>query len=119
MCIDFRKARSDPTETCLHKRKNGWQVSVRRHLGVILDNKLCWNENVSCIIQKAITSFLSEKNKKIRSFGVSASLLAVFYNAAVCNALTFDVVCWGGNISKHEWGRLDKIAKKREPSCGS
>ena len=63
MCIDFRKARSDPTETCLHKRENGWQVSVRRHLGVILDNKLCWNENVSCIIQKAITSFLSEKIK--------------------------------------------------------
>ena len=57
--------------------------------------------------------------RKIRSFGVSASLLAVFYNAAVCNALTFDVVCWGGNISKHEWGRLDKIAKKREPRCGS
>ena len=97
MCIDFRKTRSDPTETCLHKRGNGWQVSIHKNLGVIFDNKLCWNENVSCIIQKANRRGCCLR--KLRSFGVSASLLAIFYNAAVCSALTFDVVCWGGNVS--------------------
>ena len=52
---------------------------------------------------------------KLRSFGVSASLLAIFYNAVVCSALKFGVVCWGGNISKHEWGRLEKIVKNKAP----
>ena len=46
--------------------------------------------------------------KKIRAFHISASLLAIFYSGVVCSALTFGVVCWGGNISKHERGRLEK-----------
>ena len=26
----------------------------------------------------------------------------IMYSAVVCSALTFGVVCWGGNVSKHE-----------------
>ena len=37
--------------------------------------------------------------RKLRSLGVSASLLAIVYNAVVCSTLTFGVVCWGGNVS--------------------
>ena len=52
--------------------------------------------------------------RKPRSFAVSTSLLAIFYNAVVCSAHTFGVVCWGGNISRHERGIKirDFIVKK-------
>ena len=59
--------------------------------------------------------------RKRRSLGVSTALLATFYNAVVGSALTFGIVCWGGNISKHERGRLDKIVKRggqRVGICG-
>ena len=59
------------------------------HTGVIFDNKLYWNKNVSCIIKKANTRLYCLR--KLRSFGVSTSLLAIFYNAVVCGALTFGV----------------------------
>ena len=88
-------------------------VSMHKYLGVIFDNKLCWNKNISCIVKKADTRLYCLRKSK--SFGISPFLLAIFYSAVVCSALTFGVICRRGNISKHEWGRLDKIAKKREP----
>ena len=80
------------------------------YFGVIFDNKLSWKKNVGCIIKKADTRVYCLR--KLKSFGISPFLLAIFYSAVVCSTLTFGVVCWRGNISKHEWGRLDKIVKK-------
>ena len=54
MCIDFRKNRTDPKPVWI-KRNVADRVSAHKDLGVIVDNKLCWNENVSCIIKKANT----------------------------------------------------------------
>ena len=89
------------------------RVSTYKYSGVTFDNQLCWNKNVSCITKKADTRLYCLM--KLRSFGVSTSLLAIFYNAVVCSALTFGVVCWERNISKHEWGRSEKIVKNRAP----
>ena len=63
------------------------RVGTRKYLGVTFDNELCWNKNVSCIIKKANTRLYCLR--KLRSFGVSTSLLAIFYNAVVCGAHTF------------------------------
>ena len=54
------------------------RVSTRKYLGATFDNKLCWNKNVSCIIKKANARLYCLR--KLRSFGVSTSLLAIFYN---------------------------------------
>ena len=53
-----------------------------------------------------------ERKHQFYPFGVSTALLATFYNEVLCSALTFGIVCRGGNISKHERGRLDKIVQK-------
>ena len=39
-------------------------------------------------------------------------MLVTFYNAVICSIIMFDSVCWGGNISKLDRGRLEKIVKK-------
>ena len=47
--------------------------------------------------------------RKLRSFGVNSNMLVNFYNVVV---VFFGSVCWGGNISKLDRGRLEKIVKK-------
>ena len=50
--------------------------------------------------------------RKLRSFGVNSDMLVTFYNAVICSSIMFSSVCWGGNISKLDRGRLEKIVKK-------
>ena len=39
-------------------------------------------------------------------------MLVTFYNAVICCIIMFGSMCWGGNISKLDRGRLEKIVKK-------
>ena len=39
-------------------------------------------------------------------------MLVTFYNPVICSIIMFGSVCWGGNISKLDRGRLEKIVKK-------
>ena len=39
-------------------------------------------------------------------------MLVTFYNAVICSIIMFGSVCWGGNFSKLDTGRLEKIVKK-------
>ena len=58
--------------------------------------------------------------RKLRSFGVNSNMLVTFYNAVICSIIMFGSVCWGGNISKLDRGRLEKIVKKKKnrSCCG-
>ena len=47
--------------------------------------------------------------RKLRSFGVNSDMLISFYNAVICSLIVFDSVCWGGNISKFDRGRSEKM----------
>ena len=50
--------------------------------------------------------------RKLRSFGVNSDMLVTFHNAVICSIIMFGSVCWGGNISKLDRRRLEKIVKK-------
>ena len=76
-----------------------WQ-STCKYLGVGFDKKLSWNENTSHIIKKANTKMCYLM--KLKSFGVSTSLLVMFNDAVECSFLSFGIVCWRGNFSKQE-----------------
>ena len=39
-------------------------------------------------------------------------MLVTFYNAVIYSIIVYGSVCWGGNISKFDRGRLEKIVKK-------
>ena len=39
-------------------------------------------------------------------------MLLTFYNAVIGSIIMFGSVCWGGNISKLDRRRLEKIVKK-------
>ena len=40
-------------------------------------------------------------------------MLVTFYNAVICIIIVYGSVCWGGNISEFDRGRLEKILKKK------
>ena len=40
------------------------------------------------------------------------------YNAVICSIVMFGSVCWDGNISKLDRGRLEKIVKQSRSCCG-
>ena len=44
--------------------------------------------------------------------GVNSDMLVNFYNAVICSSIMFGSVCWGGNISKLDRGKLENIVKK-------
>ena len=45
---------------------------------------------------------------------IISNMLVTFYNAVICSIIMFGSVCWGGNISKLDRGRLEKIVKKKK-----
>ena len=52
--------------------------------------------------------------EKLRSFGVNSDMLVTFYNALICSFIMFGSLCWGGNSSKFDNWRLEKVVKKKE-----
>ena len=57
MCINFRKNKSNLKPVWI-KREVVERVSwpTHKYPGVMFDNKLRWNQNISCIIKKENTS---------------------------------------------------------------
>ena len=39
-------------------------------------------------------------------------MLATVYNVVICSIIVYGSVCWGGNVSKFDKGRLETIVKK-------
>ena len=52
--------------------------------------------------------------EKSQIFEVNSDMLVTFYNAVICSIIAFGSVCWGGNISQFDRGRLEKILKKKQ-----
>ena len=81
-----------------------------RYLGITLDNKLSWNEHVNSVVKKANQRlyFL----RKLRSFEVDPNIMITFYRATIESVITFGISCYGGNISKQQQQRLDRVIRK-------
>ena len=86
------------------------QVDNYKYLGMIIDNKLTWNEHAVKLLKKINTRMYCLR--KIRSFNVSKQLLQMFYTSTVCSVLTFGAVCWGGNVTKQDKDRFEKLIRK-------
>ena len=113
----------------LVRTRHAHQVTAAALL-ILQQSKLNWKENIYSMLQQSklnwkenIYSMLKNVNsrmygmRKLRSFGVNSDMLVTFYNAVICSMIMFGSVCWGGNISKLDRGRLKKIVKKSRSCC--
>ena len=85
------------------------RVDTYKYLGVVFDSNLNWKENINSVLKKVNSRMYCMR--KLRSFGVNSDMLVTFYNAVICIIIMFGSVCWSGNISKLDRGRLEKIVK--------
>ena len=86
------------------------RVDTYKYLGAVFDSKLNWKENINSVLKKVNSRMYCMRN--LRSFGVNSDMLVTFYNhnnAVICSIIMFGSVCWGGDISKLDRGRLEKI----------
>ena len=88
------------------------RVEIYKYLGVVFDSKLNWKENINSVLKKVNTRMYCLRKR--RSFGVNSGMFATCYNAVKCSIIVYGSVCWGGNISKFDRGRLEKIVKKKK-----
>lgn len=105
MSIDFRKDK--PTNPTVIGGQTIQSVTEYKYLGVVLDNKIRWEQHTEAIQKKGQQRlhFL----KKLVSFDVNPSITRMFYSAFVESVLTFAIICWFGNATVAQKGRLKKI----------
>ena len=109
MIIDFRRNRAAPTPIII-KGAEIQQVETYKYLGVVVDNKLNWTHNTDAIMKKLNSRM--HCLRKLNSFHVCPQLLSVFYSSVISSVLSFGLTCWGGNLTKRDTGRLNKVIRK-------
>ena len=110
MCIDFRKNERCPKSVYI-KGEAVERADTYKYLCVVFDSKLNWKENINTVLKKSeLKNVLHEKAQIIWS--QFRYMLVTFYNAIIHSLITFGSVCWGGNISKFDRGRLKKMIKQ-------
>ena len=109
MCLNLRKNQRRPKPVYI-KGEAVERVDTKKYLGVVFDSKLNWKKNINSVLKKVNSRMYFMR--KLRSFGVNSDTLVTFYNVVICSIIMFGSVCWGGNISKLDRGRLEKIVKK-------
>jgi hypothetical protein len=85
-------------------------------LGVLLDNKLTWSNHADAVFRKTQSRLFFLR--KLRSFNVCNKMLYIFYQGMVCSVMVFASVCWGGNVSARDTGRLNRLIKKASSVVG-
>ena len=69
-----------------------------------------WKENSDATLKRAPSRLYCPR--KLRSFSVSSQLLQMFYTFMISSVFTFGLNCWGGNVSKQDNSRIDKLIRK-------
>ena len=92
------------------------KVNEYKYLGTVLDNKLTFESNTSCIVKKCNWRMFCMF--RLRSFGVSRKTLQMFYRSFIESVLTSYFVCWFGTVSVKNRGRLNSIVNRGSKVVG-
>jgi len=106
--VDFRRNPA-PHAPLLINDEEVEIVQQYKYLGTILDNKLDWTANTKALVKKGNQRlyFL----RKLRSFGVRSEILRTFYQATVESVLSYNNLCFNGNLQSMDSGSLTKLTK--------
>lgn len=72
---------------------------VDAYLGVHINNKLDWSENIGVLYRKGQSRHYLLR--RLRSFGGCRTLLRTFYDTIVASTTFYAMVFWGGGIADH------------------
>ena len=113
--IDFRRKPDPPIPLDI----NGETVEIVKefkYLGTVLDNKLDWGANTTSLVKKGNQKLFFLR--KLRAFNVSPSILRRFYQAAVESVVTYNCLCFYGNLRGTDKNRLKKLTRTASSIVG-
>ena len=85
------------------------RVSEFKYLGLIFDEKLEWHSQINKIQKKLHQRLFFMR--KLNSFHIDKTLLALFYKTCVLTTMTFCLTAWGGNARAHDKSRVNRALK--------
>ena len=87
-----------------------------KYLGVIIDNRLKWEDNTTSIYTKGQQRlyFL----RKLRTFHMDSDILKLFYSSTVQSVITYSFLCWWNSLGAKQKSKLQKVQKKAKRIIG-
>ncbi len=99
MVIDFRSNPSSPQPTSVKGQMVEWASSYK-YLGLIIDNKLCFDTHVEAVCKKGQQRL--HCLRRLSTFNISRTLMTMYYKSYIEFVLCFSICCWYGNVNvKH------------------
>ena len=86
------------------------RVSSYKYLGIVIDDKLSWHVYIDSLIKRLNTRMYCLR--KLNYFNVDVKILALFYDSVVESVWRYCLLCWGGNVSKGDRERVERIVKE-------
>ena len=117
MIIDFRKnVVHNHVPLCIHDTAVE-QVSEYKYLGTTISCNLDWSQNVKITQKKANQRlFFLRQLKKLH---VDSTLLVLFYKSIIQSIITFNLVCYFGNLTRANDKKIDRPRKVAQRIIGS
>ena len=112
LVIDFR-LNSAPLPDLIIDGELVERVESYKYLGTVIDNKLNFACNTNAIHKKCQSRIYCLQ--KLRSLGVNAPILQLFYHSFVESVLTFAFMCWYGSLNvkcKNVLNRVVNVCSK-------
>ena len=109
LVVDLRRAKSSGTPVSIQGVPVD-TVEEYKYLGVYLNNKLDWTRHAEAVYKKGQSRLFFLR--RLRSFGVSRTLLKTFYDSVVVSAIFYAVACWGAGSTERDRKRLNKLVKR-------
>ena len=93
MIIDFRRKKYQPKPVEIREDAIEW-VETYKYLGVTIDSRLSWKQNITDEMLKKVNTRLFCL-RKLNSFAVDQQVLQLFYSSALSSVLAFGLSSWG------------------------
>ena len=108
LLIDFRK-QSPAVSPITTDGEIVERVEKYKYLGIILDNKLKFDNNVLNIHKKC--HYIIYCLQKMRNIGINSKILALYYQSCAETFETSCLTCWYGSVNMHSKKLLNNIVK--------
>ena len=115
MVVDFRKSGNVPQPLVIDGQIVQ-RTETYKYLGTVIDSKLTFDVNTDTIFRKAQSRLYMLR--KLRSFGVSAKTLKMFYFSFIESLITFSFLSWYGGLSTRNMAKLNRIVRHSEKVVG-
>ena len=115
MLCDYRKKSTPPPLVEIDGREVE-RVEEYKYLGTMITSDLSWTTHIDSTIKKCHSRlyFL----RKLRQFGVSQTILTMFYMARIESILTYNFITWYSAAGAENKDRIQKITHRAEKVTG-